>query len=177
VSWTIKFLLGRRSSPYHQWRHRGVAALMRSFRPGYGLPDFSAAVGALIDEIDPGHAPMRLDLPDVHRQQPDAAGADDRSGLVRVVLYIGWHVGSPWQWKHGKPQPRSQVTADARSPSSILSNGLGTSAHCPRVWHSRNILVRKSLSASCFRQPRPLNCISILDAIRSGAASAKVVTR
>lgn len=46
----------------------GANALMSSFRPGNGLPDFSAAVGALVDEIDLRHAPMGLDLPHEHRQ-------------------------------------------------------------------------------------------------------------
>ena len=42
--------------------------LMSSFRLGNGLPDFGAAVGALIDEVDFRHAPMRLDVSDIHGQ-------------------------------------------------------------------------------------------------------------
>jgi hypothetical protein len=37
-------------------------------RPRDALPDFSTAVRTLIDEVDPGHAPMGLDLPDIHRK-------------------------------------------------------------------------------------------------------------
>jgi hypothetical protein len=63
---------------------------------GYGLPDFGAAVGAFIDEVDLRHAPMRFDIPDIHREQPYTTGADNRSCLeFVVVLDIGWHDGSP----------------------------------------------------------------------------------
>jgi hypothetical protein len=76
---------------------------MRAFRLAYGMPDLGAAVRALIDQVDLGHAPVWLDLPDIHRKQSDTAGADDRSHLdfmVCVMLYVGWHVGSPSQRKH-----------------------------------------------------------------------------
>jgi hypothetical protein len=46
------------------WRDANVSVLSQWFR--YRLPNFGAAVGALIDEVDPGHAPMGLDFPDVH---------------------------------------------------------------------------------------------------------------
>src|SRR6266851_8081205 len=42
--------------------------LMPSFRLRYRLPDFCTAIGALIDEVDLRHAPMRLDVSDVHRE-------------------------------------------------------------------------------------------------------------
>jgi hypothetical protein len=41
---------------------------MSSFWFGHGLSDFGAAVGALIDEVDLRHAPMRLNVSDVHRE-------------------------------------------------------------------------------------------------------------
>ena len=71
------------------------------------LPDFGAAVGALIDEVDLRYAPMGLNLPDVHRKQSNAAGAHNRSCLDFAMLDIGWHVGSPSQQKRGEPQPRA----------------------------------------------------------------------
>jgi hypothetical protein len=40
--------------------------LMSSFGLCYRLPDFGAAIGALIDEVDLRHAPMRFDVPDIH---------------------------------------------------------------------------------------------------------------
>lgn len=74
---------------------RSDFALVPLLRPCDGLPDFGAAFGALIDEVDARHAPMGLDLPDKHRQQSYAAGADDWSFVDFVMLDIGWHVGSP----------------------------------------------------------------------------------
>jgi hypothetical protein len=70
-------------------------ALMPSFRLGDGVPDLGTAVGALIDEVDLRHAPMGLDVSNVHRQESYAARADDRSGLNFVMLDVGWHDGSP----------------------------------------------------------------------------------
>jgi hypothetical protein len=73
-------------------------ALVLPFWLGYGLPDFRAAVGAFIDKVDLGHAPMRLDLSHIHRKQANAAGTDNRGRLEDVVMLdIGWHVGSPSQ--------------------------------------------------------------------------------
>jgi hypothetical protein len=68
---------------------------MSAFWLGYGLPDFAAAVGALIDEVDLCHAPMRLDVSDKHWQKSQAAGAENRSVLSCAVLDVGWHFGSP----------------------------------------------------------------------------------
>jgi hypothetical protein len=65
------------------------------FRLAYSLPDFAAAVGALIDEVDLRHAPMRLDVSHMHGQHSHATGAKNRNVLNFVVLYVGWHVGSP----------------------------------------------------------------------------------
>jgi hypothetical protein len=74
---------------------------MSAFWLGDSLPDFAAAVGALIDEVDLCHAPMGLDVSDEHRQKSQAAGAENHSVLSGVVLDISWHVGSP--------SPRSAV--------------------------------------------------------------------
>jgi hypothetical protein len=68
---------------------------MLPFRLGYGLPDFGAAVGALIDEIDLRQAPMRFYFSHKHRKQSDAAGTDNRGCLDFVMLDVGWHIGSP----------------------------------------------------------------------------------
>jgi hypothetical protein len=78
-----------------------------AFRLGDSVPDFGAAVGALIDEVDLCHAPMRLDVSDVHREQSYAAWADNRSGLNLVMLDVSWHVGSPSRRKHNKFQPEA----------------------------------------------------------------------
>jgi hypothetical protein len=107
----------------------GPNASMLSLRLRYRLPDFGAAVGALIDEVDPGHAPMGLDLPDVHGEQSHAAGAENRGCLNFAVLDIGWHVGSPSQRKQRKPQPRANLIAHDRCPSSTLSNVQRTVTH------------------------------------------------
>jgi hypothetical protein len=56
------------------------------------LPDFGAAIGALIDELDLRHAPMGLYVPDIHRQKSHASRAEDRSSFVAfVMLNVGWH--------------------------------------------------------------------------------------
>ena len=88
------------------------------FRFGYGLPDFGAAVGALIDEVDLGHAPMRFDVPDVHREKPYAAGADDRSCLDLVMLGVGWH--SALLRKHVNLNPEPLLPAYGGHPSSTI---------------------------------------------------------
>jgi hypothetical protein len=80
---------------------------MPSFRLADGLPDFGAAVRALKDEVDLRHAPMRLDLPDVHRKQSDATGAEDRGCLDFMVMHVGWHVGSPSKRKQVNLSPES----------------------------------------------------------------------
>jgi hypothetical protein len=59
------------------------------------VPDLGAAVGAFIDEVDLRHAPMWLDVPNKHGQHSDAAGADNRSRLIVLVMHVGWHIGSP----------------------------------------------------------------------------------
>ena len=64
-------------------------------RPCDGLPDLGAAIRALVDEVNLGHAPMGFNFPDKHGQQSYTAGADDRSILALVMLNVGWHVGSP----------------------------------------------------------------------------------
>src|SRR5258705_6437507 len=131
---------------------------MLSLRLRYRLPDFGAAVGALIDEVDLGHAPMGLDLPDVHREQSHAAGADNRRCLNFAVLDIGWHVGSPSQRKQRKPQPRANLFADHGCPSSTLSNVRRTTTHCSCVWHSCNIRCSHIFE------------LEIMDLMRSGPA-------
>jgi hypothetical protein len=88
---------------------------VRPFRLGHGLPDFSATVGALIDEVDLRHAPMRLDVSHIHRKQSDAAGADNRVRLDDVVMLdVGWHVGSPSQEVNFNPG--SKPTASNQTP-------------------------------------------------------------
>jgi hypothetical protein len=94
---------------------------MSAFWLGYSLPDFAAAVGALIDEVDLCHAPMGLDVSDEHRQKSQAAGAENHSVLSCVVLDISWHVGSPSPPSAVISIP-SQLTAHDGCPSSTLEN-------------------------------------------------------
>jgi hypothetical protein len=60
----------RRLIRFVQWacRAKPRRQLMPSFRLCYRLPDFRTAIGALIDEVDLRHAPMRLDVSNVHRE-------------------------------------------------------------------------------------------------------------
>jgi hypothetical protein len=101
---------------------------MLPFRLGHGLPDFGATVGALIDEVDLRHAPMRLDLSDIHRKQSNAAGADNRGRLDLVMLDVGWHIGSPSAEARriSTPNLKPAYAAQDKSPSSTFSNGLRT---------------------------------------------------
>ena len=96
-------------------------ASMSAFWLGYSLPDFAAAVGALIDEVDLCHAPMGLDVSDEHRQKSQAAGAENRCVLSGVVLDISWHVGSPSPRSAVISAP-SQLTAHHGCASSTLEN-------------------------------------------------------
>jgi hypothetical protein len=52
---------------------------------------------------------MGLDVSNVHREQSQAAGADDWSRLYFVMLDVGWHVGSPSKRKHRKFQPQANL--------------------------------------------------------------------
>jgi hypothetical protein len=74
---------------------QGPNASMPAFGLCDRLPDFAAAVGALIDEVDLRHAPMGFDVSDEHGQQSQAAWADNRGFLNLMVMHISWHVGSP----------------------------------------------------------------------------------
>src|ERR1019366_1479804 len=110
--------------------------------------DLGAAVGALIDEVDLRHTPMGLDVSDVHREQSYATGADNRSCLNFVVLDVGWHVGSPSQRKHGKPQPRVNLPPMTDAHHQLLRT-YEERPHNLRVWFSRNILLRQGFHAIC----------------------------
>src|SRR5882724_11972070 len=94
----------------------GPNASMLAFWSCYNLPDFTAAVGALIDEVDLCHAPMGLDVSDEHRQKSEAARAENHSVLSCVVLDISWHVGSPSPRSAAITAP-SQLTAHDECPS------------------------------------------------------------
>src|SRR3954468_15511892 len=76
-----------------------IRNLMPQLGLDHGLPDFRAAVGAFIGEVDLRHAPMRFDVLDEHRKA-DAARTNDEGRLdVIVMMNIGWHVGSPLRKK------------------------------------------------------------------------------
>jgi hypothetical protein len=48
---------------------------------------------------------MRLDLAHIHRQEPHARRANHgRDFDVLMMLYIGWHLGSPSQGNHQTPR-------------------------------------------------------------------------
>src|SRR5712664_4073821 len=106
---------------------------MSAFWLGYGLPDFAAAVGALIDEVDLGHAPMGLDVSDEHWQKSQATGAENRSVLSCVVLDVSWHVGSPTP-RSAVISAQSQLTAHEGCPiinsSEHIENSCAIFAMC-----------------------------------------------
>ncbi len=117
----------RRSCPIRQ-TNLGLV----SFRLCHGLLDFSAAVRALIGEVDLRHAPMRLDVPDEHRK-PDAARTNDESRLDVVMMNIGWHVGTPHGSIHLSPLTRTP--AYAAPPNAIMNS-------CEHRKNGRTILSR-----------------------------------
>jgi len=78
------------------------------YRLAHGLPDFGTAIGALIDEVDLGHAPVRLDVAHIHGQYSHAAGADDGRHLDLMMMDIGWHIGSP-----SRPEMRGEISTQA----------------------------------------------------------------
>jgi len=87
---------GMRAGP----ARRSAAGLVLQLRLGHRLPDFRAAVGAFIGEVDLRHAPMRFDIPHIHRK-PDAAWTNDKGWLdVVVMVDIGWHVDTPHESIH-----------------------------------------------------------------------------
>src|SRR4051812_6092338 len=51
--------------------------LMRPLRLDHRLPDFSAAIKTLIDEVDLRHAPMRLDVSHIHMKVHAARTGDE----------------------------------------------------------------------------------------------------
>jgi hypothetical protein len=67
---------------------------MFSFGLDHGPGDAGAAVGALENEVDPLHAPMRLNIADVHGNT-QATGTYHQGLLEFVMLDVGWHGGSP----------------------------------------------------------------------------------
>jgi hypothetical protein len=90
-----------------------------SLRRPDGLPDFGAAVRALINKIDAGHIPVRLDFPDVHWLESYTAGADHWGNVgfvLLAMLNVGWHFGSPSHAKHVNLNPR-QFTSVRAAPS------------------------------------------------------------
>jgi hypothetical protein len=85
---------------------------MWSLRHCDGLSDFSTAVRTLINKIDPGHVPVRLDFPDIHRQESDATRANHRCDLgfvLLAMLNVGWHFGSPFTRKHVNLNPAPPI--------------------------------------------------------------------
>src|SRR5947209_8260256 len=105
---------------------------MPSLRRCNGLPDFSAAVRALIDKIDSGHIPVGLDLPDIHRRDAYAAGADHRSHLgfvLSVMLNVGWHFGSP-SYASTSTSTQRQLTSGSRNP---IMNSLERTKNASRL--------------------------------------------
>ena len=87
-------------------RARRRGNLVQQFRLGHRLPDLRAAVGAFKSEVDLRHAPMRCDIPDVHRQAL-TAWADHEEWFGVVMVDIGWHVGSPT--RHSVPDPKARI--------------------------------------------------------------------
>jgi hypothetical protein len=130
-----EFLCGRAFEVRRDVLWGDVNPLVSPFRLRHGLPDFGAAVGALIDEVDPCHAPVGLNVSDVHRQYSDTAGADHWRGLNFVMLDVGWHVGSPSQRKHGNFNPEPTY----REGRMLIINS------CERTKNTRAILASVAL--------------------------------
>jgi hypothetical protein len=81
----------------HHWLPKPVVGTLHfahppkfsSAVPACRVPDLRAAVGALIDEVDLRHAPMRCNVLDVHRRTYTAwAGHEGWFGVV--MADIGW---------------------------------------------------------------------------------------
>src|SRR5258708_2235558 len=90
---------------------RGAAGLVPQVRLDHGLPDFRAAVGAFIGEVDLRHAPMRFDVLHIHRKAY-ATRTNDKGRLdVFVMVNKGWHVGSPHGSIHLSPLTRTAAYA------------------------------------------------------------------
>ena len=60
-----------------------------------GSANFGAAVRAFISEVDLRHAPVRLDVAQIHSQSDAARTKDEGRFDIVVMMDIGWHVGSP----------------------------------------------------------------------------------
>src|SRR6478735_3875700 len=81
----------QRFAPLPTLRHR-CPELVLQLRLDHRLSDLRTAVGAFIGEVDLRHAPMRCDVPDVHRLAL-TAWADHEVWFGVVMVDIGWHVG------------------------------------------------------------------------------------
>ena len=68
---------------------------MPHFRLHDGSANFGAAVRAFISEVDLRHAPVRLDVAQIHSQSDAARTKDEGRFDIVVMMDIGWHVGSP----------------------------------------------------------------------------------
>src|SRR6478752_2620969 len=89
----------QRFAPLPTLRHR-CPELVLQLRLDHRLSDLRTAVGAFIGEVDLRHAPMRFDIPHIHRK-PDAAWTNDKGWLdVVVMVDIGWHVDTPHESIH-----------------------------------------------------------------------------
>src|ERR1700688_53109 len=92
---------------------RGAAGLVPQLLLGHRLPDFRAAVGAFIGEVDLRHAPVRFHVLDVHRKT-HATRTNNEGWLdVFVMVNIGWHVGSPHGSIHLSPLTRTAAYASS----------------------------------------------------------------
>ena len=72
-----------------------IHRLVPHFRLHDGSANFGAAVRAFIGEVDLRHAPMRLDVAQIHGQSDAARTKDEGRFDIVVMMDIGWHVGSP----------------------------------------------------------------------------------
>src|SRR5437763_12314286 len=79
------------------------AALVRQQRLDDGLPDFRATIEALVGEVDLRQAPVRFDVPQIHRNANAAWTNNEGRFDVIMMADIGWHVGS-------SPRKHSPVT-------------------------------------------------------------------
>src|SRR2546430_2784232 len=90
------------------------AALVRQLRLDDGLPDLRATIEALIGEVELRQAPVRFNVPQIHRN-PNAAWTNDEGRFdVIMMAHIGWHVGSS-QRKHSPVTRRPEHQHTPRS--------------------------------------------------------------
>ena len=104
--------------------------LVQEFRLCQCLPDLRATVGAFIDEVDLRHAPMRCDVPDVHRQAHTVwADHEGRFGVVMADIAPG--MSAPQQGIQQSSPTRRPAYASAAATMMVSSEHRGNDRAFP----------------------------------------------